>query len=365
MEESKEPVVQRQNPILSKVKVYVDLAAQQRNLIAICCGAAFAAFLFFWFLHWVFSASSDIIDNNSKETWHEGQLKAMIGNIRVGLRIMPSANTENNMIMMSYIKNTEEEDDAGNVDKSYHSFHNTLTYFPSLTLKEDYVPFGEPEPFWFHLSWAPLTMSKMPDQYEAMGGLNKWSLVTKGHRIWNQNDPKFGIDVKMWREDVYSFEDCGEMEYCKQKCENSYNGIFKNSYWYSYYIANKIWFKVNRESYYSGSIESWNITGGWYKNGAYIDMVKADPGVEYLFDNIPIEVRAYNDPFAGNTEEEEKEAKDPSRTKSTFTFWKLLMWLSFIAFLFFLIWLAAPFAFNFINKFMNPEENRRLIDSQK
>lgn len=277
---------------------------------------------------------------------------------------MPSANTENNMIVMNYIKNTVDEDEAGNVDKSYHSFHNTLTYFPSLTLKEDYVPFGEPEPFCLHLSWAPITKSKMADQYVSMGGLNKCSLVSKGHRIWNQKDPKDGIDVKMWREDVYSFEDCGDMEYCRQKCENSYNGIFKNTYWYSYYIANKIWFKVKHESLYSGSAENWNIFGGWYKNGAYTEMIKANPGVEYLFDNVPIEVRAYNDPFAGNTEEEEMEAKDPTRTKSSFTFWKLLMWLSFIGFLFFLLWLAAPFAFNYINKLMNPDENKRLINSQ-
>lgn len=142
-------------------------------------------------------------------------MKYQIGNIRVGLRIMPSANTEGNIINMNYIRNTKEEDETGNVDKSYHVFSDTNDYFTSLTLKEEYVPFGEPEPYCLHLSWATLQDSKMVDKYRDFNGLNRCALVNKGHHLWHPNDPKTGKDIKMWRENIFSVPDCGEKEDCQ------------------------------------------------------------------------------------------------------------------------------------------------------
>ena len=86
---------------------------------------------------------------------------------------MPSANTENNFITMNYIKNTIEETKAGNVDKSYHLFNNTLDYFPTLNFIKEYIPAGNPEPYCFYLSWVSVDKSKMTDKYKPFVGLQK------------------------------------------------------------------------------------------------------------------------------------------------------------------------------------------------
>lgn len=161
------------------------------------------------------SGSRVIIPDSQKKNWSYNKVKYQIGNIRVGLRIMPSANTEDNIIMMNYIRNTKTEDEGGNVDKSYHLFSDTKNYFATLNIKEDYVPFGDPEPYCFHLSWATLETSKMADKYEPFDGLNKCSLVNKGHHLWHSYDPHNGIDIKMWRENVFNLPNCGEKEDCQ------------------------------------------------------------------------------------------------------------------------------------------------------
>lgn len=66
-------------------------------------------------------------------------------------------------------------------------------------------------------------------------------------------------------------------------------------------------------------------------------MSKAIPDFKYDFDHVPVEVRALADPFAGKTEEEVKESEDPGRTKSSFSFWKFLMWIAFLTFIIALI----------------------------
>lgn len=96
-----------------------------------------------------------------------------MSNIRIGLKIMPSANTENNTIIMKYVKNTKQEDEEGNVDKSYHLFENTYDYFPTLYVMPEYIPAGNPEPYCFHLTWAPVDKSKMSDKYKPFEGMKK------------------------------------------------------------------------------------------------------------------------------------------------------------------------------------------------
>lgn len=114
--------------------------------IGIITAVLFLAFLVFLVMHW-WNSGSVIVDSLKKEIWQEEPVKVKLGNIRVGLRIMPSANTENNILVMNYVRNSPQEDQMKNVDKSYHLVSDTKTYFPTLTLKEEYVPFGEPEPY--------------------------------------------------------------------------------------------------------------------------------------------------------------------------------------------------------------------------
>ena len=108
---------------------------------------AFILFLFFWLLYWVTKPSDRIVSNSVKHEWKKNPIKFKMGNIKVGLKIMPSANTEDNIIIMNYIKNSQGEDKIGNVDKSYHRFMDTHDYFPAINVKKEYVPFGDPDPY--------------------------------------------------------------------------------------------------------------------------------------------------------------------------------------------------------------------------
>lgn len=175
-------------------------------------------------------------------------------------------------------------------------------------------------------------------------------MVNKGHRLWPKDDPKTGIDIKMWKEDVYSIGECGTQEECQYQCESKFHGLYKNGKCYAYMVVESLCFKVSEENNQDldPDNDQWRIKTGCYKDGAYAKMVKAVPGFEYNFNSIPVEVRAYSDPFAGKAEEEEKEAKDPSRTKSSFSFWKFLMWVAFIVFIIFLILTVVAFVLIFL-----------------
>lgn len=93
-------------------------------------------------------------------------------------------------------------------------------------------------------------------------------------------------------------------------------------------------------------------------------MTKAVPGVEYDFSNVPIEVRAYADPFAGDTEEEDLEARDPSRKSGGFSFIKFIAWLAFIVFLIALIAWGVIMASDYFSESMRTEEKRNLVKSK-
>jgi hypothetical protein len=230
---NQDKLIEQHGGILGKI-------VSKRRIIAIICLIFFGLFLLFWLLHWLTSGSKEIVEDSVKEEWAHEPIKHKIGNIRVGLKIMPSANTENNIVNMDYIRNTDEENEAKNVDKSYHMFDTTVDYFPTLNVIKEYIPVGNPEPYCFHLSWAAVDKSKMSDRYQDFNGMNKCFLVNQGHTIWKSNDPKTGVDVKMWREETYNVGSCGTDENCDYQCESNFKGIYKNKVCYAYFIVERV-----------------------------------------------------------------------------------------------------------------------------
>ena len=81
------------------------------------------------------------------------------------------------------------------------------------------------------------------------------------------------------------------------------------------------------------------------------------PGVEYLFDKVPIEIRAYIDPSLHKTQTEK-----PKTTPSSFSIWKLLMWLCFIIFLILIIIFVIAIIVYLITESKRKDENKRLIN---
>mmetsp|Transcript_32864 Transcript_32864/g.29162 ORF Transcript_32864/g.29162 Transcript_32864/m.29162 type:complete len:97 (+) Transcript_32864:782-1072(+) len=93
-------------------------------------------------------------------------------------------------------------------------------------------------------------------------------------------------------------------------------------------------------------------------------MAKAIPGFEYDFAHIPVEVRAYGDPFAGDTEEEDKEAKDPNRRTTGWSFLKFLAWVFFVIFIIALILYVIIAIIDAIETTYGQDENKRLVKSR-
>jgi hypothetical protein len=207
------------------IRKTIDWLSGIKRVIFFIVIGSLIAFLLFWFMHWVTSPPNEVVSNREKHDWTKHPVKGKIGNIRVGLRIMPSANTQNNIMLMDYIKNTKQENIGGNVDKSYHAITDTKTYFPSITLKKEYVPFGDPDPYCLHLSWAGADKSKMVNMYKPFGGMNRCGIINKGHVVWHKDDPKTGIDVKMWRQEVFKIDNCGVD--CDYQCQSVYRGVYK------------------------------------------------------------------------------------------------------------------------------------------
>jgi hypothetical protein len=93
-------------------------------------------------------------------------------------------------------------------------------------------------------------------------------------------------------------------------------------------------------------------------------MDKAIPDFKYDFDHVPIEVRAFGDPFAGKTEEEVKESEDPKRSKSSFSFWAFVMWIALITFIISLVLYVILTIIDCIKDSHDQGEARQLVKSR-
>lgn len=76
--------------------------------------------------------------------WNEEDLAKKLSEIKVAARIMPSQNTENNMLFMDWVSITTESEKSDSAasqnyfyNKSLHLYNNTVNYFPTLNLNSE------------------------------------------------------------------------------------------------------------------------------------------------------------------------------------------------------------------------------------
>ncbi len=69
--------------------------------------------------------------------------------IRILLKIMPSANTKKNVIWMDYVNKT-----SSSKDTSYQLFSNTKNYFSTLHFDDNHVPAGDSKTVCVHALWT-------------------------------------------------------------------------------------------------------------------------------------------------------------------------------------------------------------------
>lgn len=137
----------------------------------------------------------------------KGGSASQIKDVALMLRMMPSANTEKNVMYMDF-----EEAEAGYMNKSVHYFDNTQHYFPTLNLVPEHVPFGNSKTLCLHLSWVQARLKRMYGMYKAVRDFPECTEALNPKFRWNDHDPTDGVDINIWVEDEYecSGETCNE-----------------------------------------------------------------------------------------------------------------------------------------------------------
>ncbi|CDW91621.1 UNKNOWN [Stylonychia lemnae] len=249
----------------------------------------------------VFSDRSKIADSLTK--------------VQVGLRIMPSQNDEQGIIMMHWTdeQNAQEKQLGDKVDLGdhYFLFQDTQFYFPVLKYNPDYVPFGDAASFCIHLQWIKRDMRRMYDMYKTVQGFPTCQNAINPKFRWQAEDPKTGVDFKVWSQEKF---DAGSESEC-----SSMGGVYRalkfgeGGRCYLYNIVKRICLMVAYTEHPETASYTWEYRGGCYQGGSIAVYERAYPGEEYHFDSIPIEVREdeslYN--ALGNVEAEVNSTVSP------------------------------------------------------
>jgi hypothetical protein len=113
--------------------------------------------------------------------------------------------------------------------------------------------------------------------------------------IWNDDDPKYGVDIPVWTQTSYDV-DCTDDTDCDNYCQ-SYNAEYVNGIkgkkCYSYQILDYICLVIE----WDDLLEDYKYVGGCLKDNAHYAMIPADRNTKYRFESIEIEIRSKKDPI--------------------------------------------------------------------
>lgn len=241
--------------------------------------------------------------NSRRSAWNSYSIADKMSDIQVGLKIMPSQNTEKNIIQMTFRNDTTEEDDDDSYQKSYFTYNETEKYFPVLRVDNNYVPAGTSETICFHLDWIKRKMRHMVDMYNNIDGFNYCENALNPKFRWQQSDPKTGVDLKVWKQTKHTLS-CDSQSACVTACESGISGgIWEESTFippgqcYSYQVLDRVCLLIAYKEIPENATYTWEYKGGCFENDEVALYKQALKGNVYKFDNLSIEVRADSDPF--------------------------------------------------------------------
>ena len=126
-------------------------------------------------------------------------------------------------------------------------------------------------------------------------GFEKCQQVESGKITWNSDDPQYGVDIPVWKQNSYDV-DCTDEEDCDNYCK-SYNAEYvkgiKGKKCYSYEILDYICFVID----YDPILDQYTYSGGCLEDNQYYLMVPAERNQIYRFESIEIEIRNKKDPI--------------------------------------------------------------------
>jgi len=167
-------------------------------------------------------------------------------------------------------------------EELYYFVKDTKGNLPHLMFRDHNLPIGDSKSSCLHI--------KYKSKKEQISSFDKYHSVLEmpqcfGHReeIWNDEDPTTGINLLVWK------------EFTSDNKTNCRNGIMKENTCYEYAVMTKICIIIH--PYKNNPTKGWYLKDGCYDGGSAIQYERAQPGREYLFEDIPIEVWAHRGAF--------------------------------------------------------------------
>ncbi len=282
-------------------------------LLYIAIGAI-ALSLFLYLVLGIFSDRNSKLAHYNKKVkeWKKKGESVKLSDLAVALKIMPSENTQGNVIRMAFqtedLLKERKLTRIYNYSQAYFFHTNTSLYFPIFHFIREDVPVGDSEVYCVHLFWTGKENEKVLELYDSVKGFPQCSKAFNPRVIWHEHDPKYGIEVHTWTQEMKELKGCNNREACQKQCDK-YQGIAKKTHQkgyvcYSYKVLTDICLTIN----YNSS-DTWAYSGGCFENSSPIRMVPAKPGETYNFENVRVQVRSHSDPFvvatAENTQSED------------------------------------------------------------
>ena len=200
---------------------------------------------------------------------------------------------------------------------------------PHLMFKKEYVPFGDSKYLWLNIKYKPRHSGSIP--YKEYTQVQKLpACFGYKQEIWNPDDPVNGVNLLAWKE----FGNVHE-----GKCDN---GIVKNDICFEYALMSEIWVIIHPTN--DDPTQGWYLKDGCFEGGSAIKYIQARPGIEYKFENIPIQVWAHKGAFYEFESKEQEFGADLSYFGWLSRMWWVLWLCSFIAFV-----IAGWYRFNLPN----------------
>ena len=113
--------------------------------------------------------------------------------------------------------------------------------------------------------------------------------------IWNEDDTIYGIDIPVWSQHIFKAE-C-EIKTCPYYCESNFQGLFvngkKRKVCYSYDVLESVCIVIKWNKYK----KTYEYHGGCFQGNQTYKMIQANINETYLFNNVKIEIRDYDDPI--------------------------------------------------------------------
>lgn len=258
--------------------------------------------LFLYLVLEIFSDRNAKLSQYSKQVkeWRKRGESMKIADVAMGLKIMPSENTQGNVILMRY----SDEDLIAerklqrihNYTQSYFIHNTTSRYFPTFRYTRNDVPVGDSELYCIHLFWTPKENERVLELYESVKGFQQCSKAFNPRVIWHEHDPKYGVELNIWKQDTRELKGCNTKESCQAICDK-YQGIAKKTkqfgyLCYSYKVMTDVCLTVS-----TNDTDSWTYRGGCFENGSPVRMVTAIPGQTYDFQDVTLQVRSVHDPY--------------------------------------------------------------------